>query len=80
MSIFILNEISRFTSKSPNRARSQFEWIGFAFGLLRGEDTVAGMAEPALDDFVFLVALPFARDAGTMAVEAAFLVFADEVR
>jgi hypothetical protein len=37
------------------------ERMGLAFGALGREDTLARMAEPELDGFEFLPALPFGR-------------------
>ena len=57
-----------------------FQRIGFAFSELRGEDSVAGSAEPELNGLMFFVALPFSRDVCALAIDAALDLGADEGR
>jgi hypothetical protein len=64
--------------KAAERFEDDFEWGGLSFDRLWGEDAVTGMAVPALDGFMFFVALPFPGDAGACAVEAAFEIGANE--
>ena len=73
------NALSRLTAVVETETlKDDLEREGFAFGNLRGEDAVAIMAAPALDDFMLFIALAFPCDARTLAVDAALKVRADE--
>ncbi len=59
--------------------KDEFEGVGFAFGVLRREDSVAGVAVPELDRLVLFVALPSPGDVGTVAEETPLDLNADNL-
>jgi hypothetical protein len=59
--------------------QDDFQGVGFAFGALRREHDIAGVAVPELNGLVLFVALPSLGDVGTVAEEAPLGIGADDL-